>query len=134
MFKKISAQVKNKIAKIVKEEIERYEQVKFREKENMQKTEKMLIADAIVFVNEKIKILNSMMDYIKDYGNPTKRKNNKLKIDDYNNMRRNILSLAYSSGIATVMILNDSELKVKFKRLESEIQQELFMQNKREKK
>ena len=76
--------------------------------------ERLQVNKIIKDIREQANVLNNMINFIKSYGNLTKRKNAKLKIEDFMRCRNNILSLPLSLSVATHIINSNKKLKAEY--------------------
>lgn len=87
--------------------------------------EKKRIEKIIECVRNQAIVLNDMIQFIKDYGNLTKRKNNKLRRDDFFNIKNNILTMPISLNVALHIIQNNKKLTKMYNNLMQKVEAKL---------
>lgn len=70
---------------------------------------------------EQVHPLAEMIEYIKNYGNMTKRKNHKLTLAQFIKCREHILSLSLAIIISDVVIKDSKRLVKKYNRLKASV-------------
>jgi len=95
---------------------------------NKEKLKLLLAKNIVTEIRGHAVALDNMIRFIKDYGNVTKRKNNKLKQSEYLKVRNNILSLPLSLCVSNYIIKGSKRLSKKHKNLMLEVQSELTRQ------
>jgi hypothetical protein len=87
--------------------------------------EKKRIGVIIENIKNQSIVLNDMVNFIYDYGNLTKRKNNKLRRDDYFNTKNQIINMPISLNVALAIIRENKKLSKKYNKLIRQVNDEL---------
>lgn len=87
--------------------------------------EDLLVNSLIQNIREEATPLNDMINFIKDYGNMTKRKKHKLPQSEFNNCRNSILGLPVYSVVAGYFFHRNKRLRKKYLALLHKVQDQL---------
>lgn len=68
-------------------------------------------------IKKDIQIAGARIDFIKNYGNITKRKNDKLKVNDFDKCRNDLMTYPIPLHVATCIIEADPKLLKKYNAL-----------------
>lgn len=103
----------------------------FKSRKQKTEIEKLRVKSILDDVRAQTTLLSDMLCFIRDYGNVTKRKNKKLKQEDFLRCWNTILNIPLSLCVANVVIKNNKRLKKEYVDLLNQTQTQIEKEIKR---